>query len=177
MAPGVMIQPPKTMMEVYKNLPEGTHVQLIENKLIMSPAPVDKHQVLLLEISADILFHLRQNKIGEIRISPYDVYLDGNNAFQPDILFVLNENLMKIKKNGLYGSPDLVIEILSPTNAWYDKTEKKEVYARCGVSEYWLIDPQDNSSIGYTLTKNGYQEFFQGNGILESKLLELKIRF
>jgi Uma2 family endonuclease len=177
MAAETLIQAPRTMMEVFNCLPEGTLVQLIENNLIMSPAPLDRHQVLTGEIYADLLFFIRSAKIGVARIAPYDVYLDKNNAFQPDICFIATAHTDRIKANGLHGAPDLVVEVLSPSTARYDLGEKKDVYERCGVTEYWVIDPADESATGYYLVNGKYVEFFQGQGTLESKLLGCSIKF
>ncbi len=63
-----LIHPPKTILEVWESLPEGTLCQLINDKLIMSPAPIDLHQVILNKINIEISMYLRKNKIGEIRI-------------------------------------------------------------------------------------------------------------
>jgi hypothetical protein len=65
---GTLLHPPKTMLEVWETLPEGTLCQLINNKLVMSPAPIDLHQVLLNEINIEISIFLRKNAIGKIRI-------------------------------------------------------------------------------------------------------------
>ena len=91
-----LIHPPKTMLEVWETLPEGTLCQLINNKLIMSPAPKDVHQVILNEINIEISLYLRSSKNGQLRISPYDVYFSNENILQPDLLFIKNENLHKI---------------------------------------------------------------------------------
>jgi Uma2 family endonuclease len=82
--------------------------------------------------------------------SPVDVYLDDENAFQPDLIFISNERMEIIKKDGIYGAPDLVIEILSPSTAQYDLREKFRVYEKYGVHEYWIIDPDMNSVEIYT---------------------------
>ncbi|HJY22609.1 MAG TPA: hypothetical protein VJ279_06965, partial [Hanamia sp.] len=84
--PETIIHPPKSMLEVWESLPEGTLCQLINNKLIMSPAPLDIHQVVSGEIYAAILFYLKKNKIGQVRIAPYDVHFSRENILQPDIL-------------------------------------------------------------------------------------------
>lgn len=172
-----LAHPPRTMMEVFEALPEGTNIQLIENNLIMSPAPLDRHQVITGEIYAELLYYVKKNKFGQVRIAPYDVFLDRKNAYQPDISFVLTQHTDQIKRNGLYGVPDLIIEVLSHATAKYDKGEKKDVYERCGVTEYWMIDPEDNLCICYGLTNGQYHEIFRGIGILESKLLGFKIEF
>jgi hypothetical protein len=66
-------------------------VQLIENNIVMSPAPLDRHQSLLPEISYELFGFVRKNKLGQVRTAPYDVYLDKKNAFQPDIVFISKE--------------------------------------------------------------------------------------
>jgi hypothetical protein len=68
-----VLNPPRSMFEVFESLPEGTLCQLINNTLIMSPAPSDSHQKLLLEISAELLAHAKTNNLGEVRVAPYDV--------------------------------------------------------------------------------------------------------
>src|ERR1700709_379610 len=103
---------PRTMMEVFEALPEGTNIQLIENNLVMSPAPITTHQLLLMEISSQMHVFCKKLNLGKVFIAPCDVYLDKKNAFQPDISFVSTEHNDCIKRNGLYGAPDLIIEIL-----------------------------------------------------------------
>ena len=172
-----IISPPKTMMEVFEGLPEGTMVQLIENNIVMSPSPLDRHQAALVEIASDLLQFVKKNKLGVVRIAPYDVYLDKKNAFQPDICFIANEHIHLIQENGLHGAPDLVIEILSPGTARYDMYEKKDVYERTGVKELWLVDPATKTATGYFLSGNSYEEFYKKTGSLGSRLLDIIINF
>ncbi len=72
--PETLIHPPRTMLEVWESLPEGTLCQLINDKLVMSPAPRDIHQVILNKINIAFSKFLEKSKIGEIRIAPYDVF-------------------------------------------------------------------------------------------------------
>ena len=62
-------------------------------------------------------------------------------AYQPDIIFISNTRIDIIKKEKIEGAPDIIIEILSPSTAYYDLVYKKEVYARHRVKEYWIVDP------------------------------------
>ncbi|CAN5462204.1 Uma2 family endonuclease [soil metagenome] len=174
---GTIPMPPRTMLEVFNGLPEGTMAQLIENNIVISPALLDRHQVITGEIYSEILRHVKNKKLGQVRIAPYDVYLERKNVYQPDICFISAENQHLIKENGLHGAPDLVIEILSPGTARYDMYDKKDVYERTGVKELWLIDPADKRATGYWLTNGEYQEFFKGNGVIELKLINIKIEF
>jgi Uma2 family endonuclease len=170
-------QPPRTMLEAFKSLPEGTLVQLIENNLVMSPAPLTRHQVLINEIYPELSIYVKRKKLGLTLTAPFDVHLDNNNIFQPDICFISNEKLTLLKKDGFYGAPDLIIEILSPGTAKYDLVDKKNVYEHNGVSELWFIDPADNSVTGYSLANNTFQLIFTGNGRLDLKLLDLTLNF
>ena len=173
----VITKPPRTMLEVYQSLPEGTLIQLIENELILSPAPLEVHQAILTYLSADILFYVRKNSLGTIRVAPYDIYLDKKNVFQPDIVFISNENLHNIKADGLHGAPDLVIEILSPSTAKYDLEDKKDVYERYGVKEYWIIDPSSKSVTGFTLKEKTFVSIEINKGIIKSLLLKNDFQF
>lgn len=172
-----LLHPPKSMLEVWETLPEGTLCQLINNKLIMSPAPQDLHQVVAGEMYVEISLFLRKNKIGEVRISPYDVHISNQNILQPDILFVKNKNLYKIKKFGLAGAPDLVIEILSPSTSQLDYEEKKTLYERFGVAEYFIVDPNTKSVDSYFLKDGEYKEQKNLTGKINSKILGTKISF
>ena len=126
----------------YKLLPEGAPYQLIEGELIMTPAPNPRHQI----ISANIFKRLSQftdeKQAGMALYSPVDVYLEEENAFQPDIVFISKMRQDIIKQDGIYGAPDMVIEILSPSTAYYDIKKKFKVYERYGVKEYWIVDPK-----------------------------------
>ncbi len=85
---------------------------------------------------------MKTNSVGEVLYAPVDVVINETNVFQPDILFVSNENSKIITQKNVTGPPDLVIEILSPSTGYYDLTEKKEIYAEFGVKEYWIVDPK-----------------------------------
>jgi Uma2 family endonuclease len=171
------ISPPRTILQAYRSLPEGTLAQLIQNQIIMSPAPLDRHQRISMELSSELVYHVKRNKLGTVRYAPYDVYLDDKNAFQPDILFVSKENMHLIEEDGIYGAPDLVIEILSPSNSKYDLKVKKDVYERYGVKEYWIVDPEDCKVIGYTLEKGKFVPLPTTVGKIESALLDWKVEF
>ncbi|MDO8544268.1 MAG: Uma2 family endonuclease [Opitutaceae bacterium] len=128
-------------VEDYRATPEGTRYQLVEGDLyLMSPAPNRFHQIIVLNIAEMLRGFLRNFPIGEVYISPIDVFLDDNNVVQPDVAFVSNARLPILKDDGIHGAPDLVVEVLSPSTAALEKT-KLRVYARHGVKEHWLVDP------------------------------------
>src|SRR5690242_17726299 len=170
-------RPPKTILEVWENLPEGTLCELINNKLIMSPSPLDIHQVILNEINIEMSLYLNKNKLGEIRIAPYDIHFSEENILQPDLLFIKKENLPKVQKNGLFGAPDLVIEILSPSSSKLDFKEKKSVYEKFAVSEYFIVDPETKSVDSFLLKKGKFEEQKMLTGKINSRILGTKISF
>ncbi len=129
----------------YKILPEGVPYQLIEGELVMTPAPNPKHQIILGRIFRHLSDYCDEKEMGIVLVSPIDVYLDNENAFQTDIIYIARDRQHIIKEDGIYGAPDLVIEILSPSTAGYDLKEKFRVYERSGVKEYWIVDPETKS--------------------------------
>ncbi len=172
-----LTHPPKTMLEVWKSLPEGTLCQLINNKLIMSPAPNILHQEILNEINIEISNFLRKKQMGKIFLAPVDVHFSKQNILQPDILFLKNESLQKIKTKGVFGAPDLVIEILSPSTSNLDFGEKKLIYEKFGVQEYFIVDPNTKSVDSYFLKEKKYEAQKTVTGKISSEILGTKISF
>jgi Uma2 family endonuclease len=133
--------PPLTMAE-YRNLPEtGPRYQLVEGDLYVAPAPNCFHQDISRNLQAVLVNYLSRHPIGVLYSAPFDVYLTEIDVFQPDLLIVLNENRRILTDAGAEGAPDLVVEILSPKTRQLDLVDKKRVYARLGVKELWIIDP------------------------------------
>ncbi len=172
-----VLNPPRTMFEVFESLPEGTLCQLINNNLVMSPAPSDPHQKILMRISSKLFDYVDTHQLGEVRVAPYDVYFNKRNVYQPDIVFIANENIKNIQEKGLFGAPDLVIEILSPKTAKYDLEDKRDVYERYGVKEYWAVDPASKQVYFFKLVNDEYVEVDTENGIIKSLLLNTEIKF
>ncbi len=135
----------KYTYEDYSKLPEGTTYQLINGELVMSPSPTTYHQEIILNIVSLLNTYAGKNKLGKVLISPIDVYFNEYETFQPDIIFIVRERKDIIKEKKIEGAPDLVIEILSENNAYYDLKHKKNIYEKYGVKEYWIVDPMDKS--------------------------------
>jgi Uma2 family endonuclease len=173
----VIERPPRTIMEVYKMLPEGTLSELINGVIYMSPAPLSKHQLISMNLSIEMGHYIRKNKIGYLFAAPCDVYLDEtSNVVQPDVLVVLKKNA-SIVKGHVHGVPDLIIEILSKGSRTYDLVEKKDLYERFGVSEYWVIDPENEEAFGYKLKDSKYYSIGTFHGKIDSFLLKQEFYF
>jgi len=121
------------------DLPEERHpIQLIAGKLIEMPTPIPNHQRLVVRLIV-LLNGLIPN--GEVFTAPISVYLDDENVLEPDVVWVAEGSPCAIKDTHLDGPPDLVVEVLSPSTARYDKIGKFNLYERHGVREYWIVDP------------------------------------
>jgi Uma2 family endonuclease len=172
------IKPPRTGIEAFELMPEGTLCQLINDVLIMSPAATPNHQRLAKQIFKAIERVVEAQGLGEVLFSPVDVYLNNKNAYQPDIVFVSNANLHIIDWNkGIMGAPELVVEILSKGNWKYDVNEKKAVYEQCGVKEYWIIDPKTKCCEGFLLENQQFKSFGEATGNLTIRMFDLNITF
>jgi len=157
----------------YKLLPEGSPCQLIGGELIMVPAPNPRHQIIL----GNIVEKVRQftKGLGITLFSPVDVYLGEEDAYQPDMIFISKQRQEIVKQDGIYGAPDLVVEILSPSTAYYDIKKKFKVYERCGVKEYWIVDPEMKGVDVFLLKSNGEFELsskYYEAGIVKSIILD-----
>lgn len=146
---------PLLTVEDYRELPEtGPRYQLIEGDLEMAPAPNRYHQDISRNLEYILLDYLEENPIGKLYDAPFDVYLDRHNVFQPDILFVSNARRSILTDAGAEGAPDFVVEILSPSTTDLDRISKHRVYARSGVQELWIIDPERKHIEIYLLSKD-----------------------
>ena len=147
----------KYTVDDYMLLEEGAPFQLINYDLVRSPSPVPIHQVIAMKISQAMSNYLdSKNNKGLLVQAPLDVKFDDGNILQPDILYVAEERVAALVKDRIEGAPDLVIEILSPSNAYYDLRTKKDIYEKYGVKEYIIIDPIQQTSELYALKDGAY---------------------
>jgi Uma2 family endonuclease len=175
---GTVVSPPRTIMEVFRMLPEGTHAEIIEGNLYMAPSPSPHHQETTGDLFFEIKAFLKKAMTGKIYIAPVDVYLDEQaNAVQPDLVFFLNNNPVGVERDGLHGVPDLLVEVLSPGNKNHDEVVKKNLYEKFGVKEYWIIDPATKLAKGYSLKEGKYAPLGEYEGQVKSVLLQHTFRF
>lgn len=127
--------------------------ELIDGKLIaMAPSPSWNH----VSVAGNI-YHLFKNQLKGGKCMPipdgFDLHLTKDNVLVPDVMIVCDRS--KIKGNGVYGAPDLVVEVLSPSTAKNDRGRKKELYAKCGVREYWIVSAFEMTVEVYRNDGNG----------------------
>jgi len=129
--------------DLFFQIPEGPpYYQLIQGIIVMSPSPSFFHQQIVGYLHRKIGSYLDDHPLGVVVVSPCDVRLDDQTVFDPDIFFVRKSNLRVVIDRTVEGPPDLVIEVLSPSNAREDREFKRQAYARAGVEEMWIVDPE-----------------------------------
>ena len=157
-------------------IPDGdTNIyELINGEIVRRSSPNSPHQRLSLKLIRALDRHIFGNQLGELFHPPFDVVLDDENVTQPDLLFISKKRAFIISKNGpVMGAPDLIIEILSPGTARYDRGDKKDLYERFQVKEYWIADPNNKSIEVYNLKKGRYKlvSYAAEKGAIESVVL------
>ena len=144
----------------YARLPDdGKRYEVIRGELYMSAAPRPLHQRVIFRLSYFLEAFLDEHKSGTAYGSPIDVLLPGKlgDPVQPDILFVRNERLDIVGETYIEGSPDLAIEVLSPSNPAHDRSLKYDLYAEAGVLEYWIVDPRQRTVEIHLLRDGAYE--------------------
>ena len=137
-----IIAPKLTYRDLQAMPNDGKRYELIDGEVYMTPSPSRKHQQALGNIYFAVRTFAEERDAGEVYFAPFDVVFDERNALQPDLLFVRKDRLKLIGHAHVKGAPDLVVEVLSPSTASYDRETKLQVYARAGVSEIWFVDPE-----------------------------------
>jgi Uma2 family endonuclease len=125
----------------YLLLPEDKRYEILDGDLFMVPSPGIRHQQISRRLLVALTLHVERDSLGEVLSAPCDVILSEESVVQPDILFVRKERMGVIGEMNLRGAPDLVVEILSQGTRVKDLELKRKIYARYGVREYWVVDP------------------------------------
>lgn len=140
-----MIRPQPTQPWTYADLTrlpdDGRRYEIIDGVLYEMPSPSADHARAIMNLILSVLGPLVQALGGRLFTAPLDVFLPGADPVQPDLLVLLPEQLHLVSRRGIEGAPALIVEVLSPSNADYDRTVKRALYARAGVREYWLVSP------------------------------------
>ena len=138
-------EPPKLTYEDYVLLPDdGRRHELIDGEHFVTPSPAARHQAILQNLLLELGPPIRELGLGQLHLAPLDVILSEVDVVQPDLLFVRRER-EAIVGDWVRGAPDLAAEILSPSTRHQDETEKRDLYERHGVAEYWIVDPKAES--------------------------------
>ena len=161
--------------EDYLHLPDdGKRYQIIEGEVYMCPAPIPNHQRILTKLFKIIDHFVLENDLGEVILAPCDIIFSDENVVQPDIFFISKDRLHIITDKNIQGAPDLAVEIVSPHSLKIDKLLKRNLYAKYGVQEYWIVDGGKREVEVLALKDKAYQikgKYKKGD-TLESGLLK-----
>lgn len=142
----------------YLQMPDDrTRKEIIGGDLYVTPAPTPLHQRIVTALVSILRAHVRAHGLGEVLVSPIDVVLSQTDVVQPDIVFIARANEQIIGEAAIQGAPDLVVEVLSPSTVKMDRGRKMEVYARSGIPEYWIVDPDALTVEIYRLEQGTYR--------------------
>jgi Uma2 family endonuclease len=159
-AVGVAWPPPQGewTYEDWCKLPaDGYRYEVITGVLYVSPPPSIRHQRISIALVGHLLDFLKLQSLGEVLTAPVGVRLPNQPVpLQPDIVFVRTERLRIVGEAYVEGAPDLLVEILSPSNWLYDRREKMQAYQEAGVGEYWIVDPRALTIEVYALEQSVY---------------------
>ena len=172
----------KLTFEAYLALPETKQrYDIVDGVLIMAPAPTPDHQWLAQKIFLPLLQFIEELSLGVVLMAPVDLLIQRTplRTRQPDLLFLNAERTGIRGRDQLRGlqflevPPDLVVEVLSPSNTRREIEDKLDDYRRIGVTECWLVSPEAETIevIALSTRESESTEIFGINGSLQSQVL------
>ncbi len=144
---------------------DGQRHELIDGEHYVTPSPATVHQRLVRELLLALGQYFRLTGTGEVFAAPFDVVLSYHDVVEPDLLVVLADQSDIVTDKHVRGAPALVVEILSPGTTRRDLGIKSQAYERCGVREYWLVDPNAQS---ITMRRRNQADTLSDKGILSA---------
>ena len=143
--------------------------ELIDGVVCMSPSPTFQHQRIITEIAIQIGGFLAKHPIGEVAVE-IDVRLSDRLVYRPDLIFLATEKAARCQQR-VTEVPDVIVEVVSPDSLRMDAETKKGDYERFGVSEYWLIDPQQCSFTFHRLAGGKFTQLQPRGDAFESQAI------
>lgn len=132
-------------------LPDDVRHEILDGKLVMTGTPLIRHQRVAANLHDELRGHVRSHGLGEMLFAPVAVILDTHTIVVPDLMFVSRDRAAMVREDAIVGAPDLLVEILSPSTARRDRTEKLRLYSRFGVAHYWIVDADKRELFAFEL--------------------------
>ena len=153
----------------YLALPDEPRCELILGRFYATPSPHVPHQLVSLLLTRR-LDDIAQQSGGLVLCAPIDVQLAEHSTVQPDILYLTAEHKARARQT-VEGSPDLIVEVTSPSTARLDRGEKLRLHADAGVREYWIVDPPTRQ-ISFLVSPAGrFEVALDLDGVYRSEIL------
>jgi Uma2 family endonuclease len=163
-------RPKMTYEEFLAWADEDTLAEWVDGEVIMTSPASDRHQDLMRFLTSVLSIYIETHDLGVVRPAPFQMKLEHGR--EPDLIFLTQAHMERLKENRVEGPADLVVEIVSLESMERDRGEKFYEYARGGVPEYWLIDPQARWAEFYRLKGSYYRPAFSGEeGVYRSEAL------
>jgi Uma2 family endonuclease len=129
-----------------QSLPDdGNRYELIFGEIVMSPSPRARHQQTIADLAFAMREFARAHRLGDVYFAPFDVRFSNLSVVQPDIFFLSVSHIRRLTQLYVDGAPDLVVEVLSPSNRAVDLIKKAALYLNYAVPEYWVVDPESET--------------------------------
>jgi Uma2 family endonuclease len=158
--------------------PAGIRLELVNGEVAVSPSPIPDHSHVVVQLTVLLGQHIQKRKLGRL-YADVDTIFSTYDVRRPDLLYFSKGRTHLVGKKAMKGSPDLCIEVISPSSSVIDRKDKFAQYAKGGVRFYWIVDPQDQSIEGYTLNRGKY--VLSGKGVSKETITlppfkDIKIR-
>jgi Uma2 family endonuclease len=150
---------------------DGLRREVIAGELYVSEAPARIHQRLSALLHLRLADAVETTGWGEVYYAPVDVRFTERDQVQPDLLVIRKERLGIYRGHIAHGAPDVIIEILSPSNRTVDLVQKAQLYADHGVPEYWILDPVERTTQLFTLKDKQYLPVEPDGGLFRSTVV------
>jgi Uma2 family endonuclease len=144
--------------------PDQVRNELVHGEVILSPSPNLDHAYVVTKLIGLLHNHIHAKQLGEL-YSDIDTYFGPEDARRPDLLFFVTARLHVLAATKKpQAPPDLCVEVLSPSNAGYDRTDKFDLYQTAKVPFYWIVDPMERTVEAYKLVNGVYIRGGHGTG-------------
>jgi Uma2 family endonuclease len=152
---------------------DGLRHEIIGGEHYVTASPVTRHQRISRRLFVALQTLIDAHPLGEVFYAPFDVVMSFHDVVVPDLIYVSHARAHLVTAKNLQGSPDLMIEILSPSTRPRDERLKRDLYERMGVEEYWLVDPDRNAVTIYRKQGASFlpPETFDTGAIVSTPLL------
>lgn len=148
----------KLTYEDYALIPDdGKRHEIVDGEHFVNPSPRSEHQSVSACLTTELVLAIQYTGLGRVFAAPFDVQLSKHDIVQPDLVVILRQNLSILTPTKAKGSPDLLIEILSPSSLHHDRERKHRLYERSGVREFWIVDPGEHVVEQLVLEDAGYR--------------------
>lgn len=163
---------PATLADLDATPDDGRIHEMIDGEIVVSAAPTFRHELVSQQMNSLLLDWNRGHRAGLVLTAPTDVVLAEGQVFQPDLLYIADDNPGEVIDGRFHGAPDIVVEIISPTSRSRDTIVKAMRYARFGVREFWLVDPDLRTMSAYDLVDGlSSERMADADGVLSSGVM------